>query len=310
MGIESANYQFSPREASRASISAVLKDLGAFLREGSEGDLFVIRGPEHWIDLDLADSPNHISIRVAVCNPPPALSVLRGVFDALGARIGGELVDLETRHRHPARLGDEEWRTLVSALEAKRSRFGKAFRDFRAALSGDHVFSYMRTASLMPGGPSTLSWAGFLVRHLESRSGEMVHITSAKVLGPSKTRVLAGEAHICMDGRRSLPLAWADSGETSSTTEPHLASRWTGILDICAWTPAERGVLLGPGGDDWVRTPSRVVDPPPDDLMFSTIHVSLSDSDILGPALIRILPPNRVQREPETPMVRWVRAVE
>jgi hypothetical protein len=139
MGIESTVYQLIPETQESLCARQVLLDFGA---EEVDEHRFVLRGPEHWIDIQVGVPEPLVSLRVALCNPTSVLDVLRSVLAALLRGCEGEIVDIEGDRRISV-LDEDTWRVLLASYELRRQEFRRQFGEMEAAISADEVFDYL-----------------------------------------------------------------------------------------------------------------------------------------------------------------------
>jgi hypothetical protein len=150
MGLESANYVVVPN-AGVAGVDEVLASLGAERRTpfpGSDFPRWVLRSDNYWIDVMVGDlGPERkpgVSIRIALCNPIEAHAQLRDLMLALLESMPGVIFDKQTRRSHNG-MSEETWRGLEGALSEKRAEFQRHFGPFEAAISGEDVFSKLKS---------------------------------------------------------------------------------------------------------------------------------------------------------------------
>jgi hypothetical protein len=138
MGLESAVYKYVPGSGSSEAGREALINLGA---EPMDRDRLVLRGPEHWVDVQLQDPV--ISLRIAFSNPPGAFSVLREAVDALIAADPGELREFGTDRLLRART-ESEWEPIVQSFRRRHAEFQATYGEFIAPMSADDVFKELR----------------------------------------------------------------------------------------------------------------------------------------------------------------------
>jgi hypothetical protein len=150
MGLESANYVLAPRGGVE-SVPEVLASLGAEERSSFPGTDFprwVLRNPESWIDVMAgnfgAEQRPAVSVRIALSNPVAAHAVLRRLLSTLLEHVPGLLLDKQSRRTY-AQLDDESWYEIEGTLDSKRADFQRNFGPFEAAISGEDVFSALRS---------------------------------------------------------------------------------------------------------------------------------------------------------------------
>ena len=136
MGIESAVYWFVPGSGDSALARSTLAALGA---QVVNEEHMILRGADHWIDVQLDVPPPTVTLRIALSNPPRALGVLRETLSALDDADPGEVVDVATRERYET-LDDSSWTVIAASFERRKREFQSHFGDFTAAISADDVF--------------------------------------------------------------------------------------------------------------------------------------------------------------------------
>lgn len=138
VGQESANYSYEIPLGQRHSARDILRRIGAVPR-GKDPIHWVIRGHDHWIDLELNTPPGTIQFRIALSNPPGAIEVLRRVFEGLLSTAGGRILDLQ-RAKYVSRVNLRTWRSLVAAYELKKATgYAPVYGDLEAAISADDL---------------------------------------------------------------------------------------------------------------------------------------------------------------------------
>jgi hypothetical protein len=85
-----------------------------------------------------------VSIRISLSNPVEAHVYLRQLMTALLSHAPGVIFDKQTRRSYD-HLDDDGWREIESALSRKRLEFQRNFGPFEAAISGEDVFSTLRS---------------------------------------------------------------------------------------------------------------------------------------------------------------------
>ena len=138
--MESAVYSWMPASGDSAKCRDALVMLGA---EAVDAEHLILREAGHWIDVQIDVPAPSVSLRLAFCNPEPALAALRAAFEALEGAGPGELVDVATRERFPS-IDDATWARVVSTFEERRQEFRSHFGEFTAAISAEEVFEYVR----------------------------------------------------------------------------------------------------------------------------------------------------------------------
>jgi hypothetical protein len=148
MGFESANYHYVPGCAGVRELTDLLLRAWAKPLPRASGTFvyYVLRGPEHWIDIQVgafsvAQGPS-ASIRVALPNPLPVLGALSKLFTLLLAEGEGYIIDKESK-RTFTRINDSNWQIIESTYKARRALFQQYFGDFAAPISGEDVFAYV-----------------------------------------------------------------------------------------------------------------------------------------------------------------------
>lgn len=142
MGIESAVYWFVPGSGDSAVARNTLVALGAQVVDEQH---MVLRGAEHWIDVQLDVPPPTVALRLALSNPPHALRLLRDTLSALKGADPGEVVDVAARERYDA-FDDAAWSSIVASFERRKREFQSHFGEFTAAISADDVFDHVHRA--------------------------------------------------------------------------------------------------------------------------------------------------------------------
>lgn len=167
MGVGDINHWYRPDPDRADRVVPVLRALGAekglgppWLRHGWDElpgpspSYFVIKGPDHWVDLEMNPSSEDgavwLSIRVALCNSSAAVEVVIGLCAVLLAEAGGSL-------RQDAFFLREPLITVLdpTAQAALRSRFAHAqetrmkpfYHGPALALSSDDFGRLDRTAA-------------------------------------------------------------------------------------------------------------------------------------------------------------------
>jgi hypothetical protein len=140
VGVESAVYVYIPRSGEADRSLEILKEAGS---ERIDGTHFVLRGPMHWIDVQLESAPCALHFRLAFCNPDEGLDVLGQILEGLSAADPGEVVDLNGKQRWDI-LDDAAWQSIARDFEGRRQGFRKNFGEFTAAISADEVFDRIR----------------------------------------------------------------------------------------------------------------------------------------------------------------------
>ena len=141
MGLESAVYKYVLRSNASEPARRALLDLGA---EPIDRDRLVLRGPQHWVDVEFQDAT--ISLRIAFSNPPEAFDVLRNVVDTFINVAPGELHEFGTERRLQTTT-DVEWKPIVQAFRRRRAEFQANYGEFIAHISADEVFQALRRRS-------------------------------------------------------------------------------------------------------------------------------------------------------------------
>ena len=144
MGFEAANYKYIPGSGTSARAREMLKRLGAEAEAlGGDGDsTYVLRGPDHWIDVQFSIPEPAISFRLALCNPDDVLQELNKVLSELIAIDDGQVVDLQTGERY-VHLDQATWQEIIRGFKQKQAQFQKYFGTFTAAISAEQVFDYI-----------------------------------------------------------------------------------------------------------------------------------------------------------------------
>jgi hypothetical protein len=139
MGIESAVYWFTPGSGGSTRSRETLAALGADVVDEAH---LILRGPQHWIDVQVDVPPPTIALRIAFSNPIEVLDALRRTLGALEDADPGEVVDVATRERYRS-VDDSTWASIVDSFEVWRREFQGHFGDFTAAISADNVFDHI-----------------------------------------------------------------------------------------------------------------------------------------------------------------------
>lgn len=140
MGVESAVYRYVPASGESALLREALIEAGA---EVVKDDELVLRGPSHWIDVQLDRPAPSVGLRVAFSNPVGVAGELRRVLAILSGTGRGEVVDPATRARIPSD-DDTQIGELLAAFERRREAFQRDYGPFEASVSGGDVFRLMR----------------------------------------------------------------------------------------------------------------------------------------------------------------------
>lgn len=140
MGIESAVYRFVPSAGSPEPSVSALVAAGAEKRDGGH---LVLRGPRHWIDIQVDVPAPSIGLRVAFSNPVAVVAEIRRVLAVLASSGPGEVVDPARRRRFSI-TDDEQVNELLTDFEGRRDAFQRDFGPFEVAVSADDVFRLMR----------------------------------------------------------------------------------------------------------------------------------------------------------------------
>jgi hypothetical protein len=149
MGFESIVYRYVPGRGDISQLVDALSQCGATPVEhpASSFRSFVTRSPTHWIDLQLVEAgePSHcyLSVRVALCNPPEAIGVLRQLFQCLLSACGGSILEPVSKTTLTA-VTDDTWHVINQGFEQRRQQFVLAFGPFAAPISGEQVMEYIR----------------------------------------------------------------------------------------------------------------------------------------------------------------------
>lgn len=140
MGIESAVFSFVPGSGDSSRSRAALVALGADVVDEAH---LVLRGPRHWIDVQVDVPPATVALRLAFSNPDEALDALRGALGALEDADAGEVIDVATGERY-RKVDESMWTSIVDSFERRRREFRVYFGDFTAPISADDIFDYIQ----------------------------------------------------------------------------------------------------------------------------------------------------------------------
>ncbi len=144
MGVESANYQICYDGSLEQELERAVGVLGADVVSSSgratEG---VVQSDEFWIDLQIWSERPLVSVRVALCNPPGVLPMLRTILSTFAVLGRATVVDVDG-DAHYEDLGARSWSGIVESFERRRAAFRDRFGDYTAAISADDVFARLR----------------------------------------------------------------------------------------------------------------------------------------------------------------------
>jgi len=148
MGFESANYVYWPKRIPVIDWDSFLTINGAKHNpEASHFPEYILQGCDHWIDLQILPATNNIplriSVRIALCNPDPAIDRLLKLLHSLLAKGGGTLVDQYShkmiRSWTPSAVG-----SLRESFQQQQQSFSKFFGNKKAAVPADQVFRLLQ----------------------------------------------------------------------------------------------------------------------------------------------------------------------
>ena len=144
MGVESANYQIRYSDDPGEGFTRAMLVLGAEVVDDGSSVRSVVRSDDrYWLDLQAWPERSLVSVRVALCNPPEVLPMLRTVLSVLAAAAPGVVVDVDG-DAHYVDLADRSWSAVAESFERRRAEFRQYFGDYTAAISGGEVFARLR----------------------------------------------------------------------------------------------------------------------------------------------------------------------
>jgi hypothetical protein len=97
MGVEAANCQIRYEEViSRGRIDSALEVLGAeIVPDGGSAMKAAVASDKFWIDLQVWWEQPVVSVRVALCNPPDVVAMLRTVLSTFVVLSPAVVVDMD-----------------------------------------------------------------------------------------------------------------------------------------------------------------------------------------------------------------------
>ncbi len=148
MSFESANFLYWPERTPVGGWGRFLMQQGAEPRpDGSGFPQYFVKGDDHWIDFQVVpsqgDNPERISVRIALCNPDPAVERLMHSLRLLLAEGGGTVVDQHSGKRIRILTPAAE-SILQESYLAQQRRFLTYFGSRKAAIPAEAVFELMR----------------------------------------------------------------------------------------------------------------------------------------------------------------------
>ncbi len=146
MGVESAVFQVRYVGELDGVLERAMSVVGAEMRElagGSTVKAVVSARDRYWIDVQAWPDRALVSVRLALCNPPEAVSMLRTVLSVLLAASPAVVVEVNGDARL-SELGDHSWSRIAEGLDGRRLEFQEHFGEFVAAISSDDVFTWIR----------------------------------------------------------------------------------------------------------------------------------------------------------------------
>jgi hypothetical protein len=140
---EYADYIYLPRKGKAKRAPAILVELGAVRRDPTDISNWIMKGQDHWIDIEYGASLDCVLFRIALCNPPAAMDVLHRALAALMSDSGGNFIDPQANKRY-VDITPATWEAVLSDHERKKAKFKELFGEFTAAISVDDVYSEAR----------------------------------------------------------------------------------------------------------------------------------------------------------------------
>ncbi len=149
MGFESANFAYLPERSPVDGWHAFLLEKGAVPRSAGQSAFFhyVLKGTDHWIDLQIIHSggerPDRVAVRIALCNPDQAIGPLLDLLRLLLEEVGGVVVDQHTGKRFK-RWDQSAENVFRESFSEQQKRFAAFFGNRRAPIPADEVFDFFR----------------------------------------------------------------------------------------------------------------------------------------------------------------------
>ena len=144
MGVECAVYQINYAEPPLVHLNWPLSVLGwSDPQTGTAPKFALVNEDRYWIDIQVAEANDFVTVRIALYNPVAAFSMLRTVLTVCTAASPSSMVDLGTGKSYDE-LSEGSWAEISQDLERRQATFGNQFGDLVAAISADDVFERLR----------------------------------------------------------------------------------------------------------------------------------------------------------------------
>lgn len=136
MGVESAVYEYLPTSGALTKARAALIGAGAVV---VDDQYLVLRGCDHWIDIQVDTSAQTVRLRMAFSNPQSSIMALRRAFETLAGAEPGKVVDVASRERF-ASADTDALQRLIDEFGRRRDEFQSTFGPLTAVVSANEVF--------------------------------------------------------------------------------------------------------------------------------------------------------------------------